>query len=103
MALYYVRDELFPAHYNHRLMDWRRREMGLSIRAIARLLKCRHTSMMEVFHGRASSKVVYPVARVLGLDWAKVHDLSLRESDYPHAVVINASKRGGTYSTAAIC
>lgn len=82
-----VRVELFPAHYNHLIMSARRRELGLSIRAIARLIKCRHNTITEVFRGRASSKKVYPVAQVLGMDWAMIHDLSLSESDYRRAVL----------------
>lgn len=81
-----VRDELFPAHYNHFLVDWQRRELGLSKRAVARLIGRRHSSVNNVFRGRASSELVYPVAQVLGLDWAKVHDLTLVESDYPHCI-----------------
>lgn len=86
MTLNSVRDELFPAHYNHFLMDWRRRQLGLSIREIARLMHGRPDTITDVFRGRASSKTVYPIARLLGLDWAMVHRLTLSEEDYPLAV-----------------
>lgn len=90
MALSNVRDERFPAHYNHLLMDWRRVQLGFSLRGLARLLGYHHSVMVDVFHGRATSKTVYPVVRALELDWAKVHDLTLRESDYPHSIRIDA-------------
>lgn len=48
--------------------------------------------MDDVFHGRATSKSVYPVALFLGLDWAKVHELTLSESEYPHAIRIDTSR-----------
>ena len=86
MALYKVHNELFPAHYNHHLLDWRRVQRGHSIRGIARLLGYNRSVMVKVFQGRATNKTVYPVAQFLGLDWAKVHDLTLVELDYPHCV-----------------
>ena len=86
MALNSVSDERFPAHYHHLLMNWRRVQLGLSLRAISRALGYHHSVMADVFQGRATNKTVYPVVRELGLDWAKVHDLTLRESEYPHAI-----------------
>lgn len=88
MPLNSAHDERFPAHYNHYLLHWRRIQLGYSIRAIARLLGYHSSVMDDVFHGRATSKTVYPVALFLGLDWAKVHDLTLVESDYPQCLRI---------------
>lgn len=83
MELNSAHGALFPAHYNHLLMDWRRRELGLSIYAIAELINLRYHTIRAVFQGVASSKSVYPVAELLRLDWAIVHDLTLRnESDF---------------------
>lgn len=63
-------------------MDRRRRELKLSKRRIARDLSARYATVRDVFRGIASSKKVYPVAQRLGMSWAKVHDLTLLESDY---------------------
>lgn len=85
--------ELFPAHYNHLLLDWRRRELKLSKRAISRLLRFHHSVVTDIFRGLSTNKTVFPVALYMGLDWAKVHDLNLAEEDYPSAV-LNGSLQG---------
>ena len=88
------------AYYNRELLIWRRSQLGLKIVDVSRLLGIRVTTVSEVFRGRATNKHLYPVAHFLGLDWAKVHELDLKEPDFPSAVRNSHSQGAATYSTA---
>jgi hypothetical protein len=76
--------------YRNDLMEWRRRLLGLSAAAIARETGIYETTVRAVFKGKATSKQVYPVSKVLGLDWAQIHNLELKESDF-HLAVTNGN------------
>lgn len=83
----------WPALYNHRLLSWRKRELGLTNVLLAKLTGFSRDTIREVFAGTASSKSVFPVTRVLGLDWAIVHDLALPEEQF-HLAIRNGQLRG---------
>jgi len=73
-------------YYRHDLLDWRRRVLDLSIAKVALQLNLRERTAQDVFAGKASAKQAYPIARLLGLDWAQVHNFELQESDFYSAV-----------------
>lgn len=89
----------FAAHYyRYDLLDWRRRVLDLSVRQLAKRLKMREGTAHEVFAGKASGKMVYPIAKFLRVDWMQVHNLELQESEFHLAVV----SRNGNGSSAAV-
>jgi hypothetical protein len=75
-----------PVFYNHRLMEWRRIQLGLSIHAIERLTGIHRITIRAVFQGNGSYEKVYQIVCLLGLDWALVHERDLPESMYHRAV-----------------
>lgn len=82
--------QLFPAHYRHDLLEWRRGELEIGLREAARRSGINHETIRDVFQGRATNKAVYPVAKALGLSWAMVHDFDLQPDDF-HLAVLNGN------------
>lgn len=83
-------------YYRHDLLTWRRKQLGLSMREIARRVGIHNDTSREVFRGMASGRLAYPVVKLLGLDWAQVHNLKLKKSEFHLAVVNgNGSKKAG--------
>lgn len=78
----------FPNAYNHEVMEARRIELGMSQRAVARKAKINMETVKTVFKGRSKGDKVYPVAKVLGLDWREVHNLKLKKSEF-HLALVN--------------
>lgn len=64
--------------------------MGISIQETARRTGERFSTVRKVFMGNATGKKAYPVAKVLGLDWAQVHNFDLKESEF-HLAVTNGN------------
>lgn len=73
-------------YYRHDLMEWRRRLLAIPMTEIARQTGMRVATVSFVFKGKASDKKAYLVAKVLGLDWAQVHNLELKESEFHLAI-----------------
>lgn len=81
------------AYYNVSLIKWRQRQLGLLTADIVRLLDIAERTIYMVLQGRAKYQSVAQVVRLLELDWALVHDLSLPESHY-HLAVRNGINQG---------
>lgn len=95
MKRYSAYSRRFPAFYNHRLLTWRRKELGLSFAKTARLARRPEENVKNVFRGKAKSQTVYPVCRVLGIDWLQVHNLELKKDDF-HLAVLNGNGPNGS-------
>jgi len=85
---------LFPGYYNHPLLHegLRRTNPNLSLRALAIKLRMNDRTIRRVFAGTAPQKQVWPVAVFFNLNWAALHDLSLKPSDFDRAVLNGNSK-----------
>lgn len=79
-------------YYRYDLLDWRRRVLDLPVAKVALQINVRERTAQDVFEGRASAKQAYPVAKVLGLDWAQVHNFALQEVDF-YSAVTNTGRR----------
>lgn len=100
MARYSTSDERFAAfYYRHDLLTWRREQLNISIQETARRAGEPFQSVRQVFLGNATNKKVYPVARLLGLDWMQIHNLKLKKSEF-HLAVLNGN--GSKESRAAV-
>jgi hypothetical protein len=42
--------------------------------------------VQKIFKGKANNTTVYPIAKVLGVDWSMLHKLDLPESEFHLAV-----------------
>lgn len=58
----------------------------------ARNANVNRETIRKILRGQASGKAAYPVAEALGLDWAMVHNLELKKSEFHLAVVKNGAK-----------
>lgn len=76
----------FPSLYRQDLLDWQRQNRGWSQRETARRSNTNLGTIRKVFKGNASNTKVYPVVKVLGLDWSQVHNLELSRDDFYLAV-----------------
>lgn len=86
----------YPAFYNHRVLDGRRLALNLTKHDVARLAGEPKENVRNVFRGTAKNHSVYPVCVALGMDWERIHDLTLEESDFHLAVINgNGSKSAG--------
>lgn len=83
-------------HYHYELLDWQRKQRGWSIQEVARRTGEHFQTVRQVFKGNATNRKVFPVANLLNLDWAQVHNLSLEEEDF-HLAVLNGN--GAAHST----
>ena len=83
----------FPNLYRHDILEARRLEIGMSQRAVAREAKINMETVKNVFKGRAKGDKVYPVAKVLGLDWREIHNLKLKKSEFHLALRNGGSER----------
>lgn len=95
MKRYSAYSRRFPAFYNHRLLDWRRKELGWSLSETARRARRPEENVKNVFRGKAKSQTVYPVCRVLGIDWPQAHNLELQKSEF-HLAVLNGNGSNGS-------
>lgn len=94
MARYSAADKRFAAfYYRDDLLTWRLGQMGISIQEVARRTGERFETVRQVFRGNATNKKVYPVAKCLGLDWEKVHNLKLKKHEF-HLAVLNGNGNG---------
>jgi len=84
----------FPAYYRHDWMNERRKELGLSIRQVWLLSPVKEQSTRAVFRGVATSKQVFPIAKVLDMDWKMLHDLEPPTSEFRLAVLNGHSRSG---------
>lgn len=75
-------------------MVWQLNHMGMSMLEVSHLAKINYSTVRKVFDGRANNSKVWPVANVLGLDWAQLHNLNLKESEFHLAVVRNGKQAG---------
>ena len=82
----------FPGYYRQDIIKHRCAELGLSGLKTAKLAEINRETIRDVLAGKASSKKVWPVANVLGLDWAQLHNFELKPSEF-HLAVRNG-KRG---------
>src|SRR5204863_7807463 len=60
----------FPGLYRQDILDWRAKERGLTQREVARRANISENTIRKVFKGRANNRKVWPVCKVLNLDWA---------------------------------
>lgn len=60
---------------------------------VSKRAKIHYRTAGKVFAGRANNRKAWPVAKVLGLDWAMLHDLSLKPDQFHLAVRNGGSKR----------
>lgn len=80
--------------YRHDLLQFRMKDLGLSDLELAKLLHLDPFSLRRVLNGQAAgSKTLWPVSDYLDLDWAKVHDLELKKSEFHLAVRNGGSER----------
>jgi hypothetical protein len=82
----------FPNLYRHDLLKWAAWEQRLSQREVSQRAKINPRTAGVVFAGRANNRKVWPVANVLGIDWAALHNFKLKESEFHLAV---NGKKGG--------
>lgn len=83
----------FPALYRHDLLEWQRERLGLSRSEVGRKSGIKTSRINDVFAGTVTSKQLWRVANALGLDWAALHNLKLKESEF-HLAVINGARSG---------
>jgi hypothetical protein len=76
----------FPNLYRHDLLDWALYEQRLTRADVARLAKIHYRTTGKVFEGTANNRKVWPIAKVLGIDWAMLHNFDLKEVDFHLAV-----------------
>jgi len=65
----------YPGYYNHRLLEEKRVESGLSLREIASKSGVKLDSTRRVFLGEAHQKQVWPIAHLLKVSWSQLHDI----------------------------
>ena len=65
----------YPGYYNHHLLEEKRVESGLSLREIAIQSGVKLDSTRRVFLGEAHQKQVWPIARLLKIEWSELHDI----------------------------
>ena len=82
-----IRRGKFPAHYRHDLLDWLREKRGFNQQQVARGSEVNRETIRYVFAGIATNAHVYRVAKFLGADWMQVHNLKLKRSEFPLAVL----------------
>lgn len=64
---------------------------GLSDRKIALRLNMNRTTVSRVFIGTAPQKQVWPIARLLKIDWCELHDLTPKPNKIDRAASLPAS------------
>lgn len=84
----------YPTFYRQDLLEWQRSNLGWSQRKTALRAKINQETIKKVFKGIATQSRVYPVAVALGLDWAMLHNLKLKPSEF-HLALTNGGKSAG--------
>lgn len=83
----------FPGLYRQDIFEDRRKELGWGVLETARRANVNRETVRKILAGKASGKTAYPVSEALGLDWAMVHDLELKKSEFHLAVRNGGSER----------
>jgi len=66
----------FPGLYRHDYLIRQRRLLGLTERETARRARVSEGSLKNAEKGKATQKIVFPIAVVVGADWRDLHDLT---------------------------
>lgn len=82
----------FPNLYRHDRLREAAEQQGLSLLQISGLAGVAYGTTRKVFAGKANNRKVWPVAKVLNVDWAVLHDLKLDEDRIHLAVAKNGRK-----------
>ena len=89
MKQYSALQRRFPAFYRQDILDWRRRQLRLSMAEVARMSKQPAKNVQNAFLGKTKNDTVFPVCQTLGIDWVQVHNLKLKKSEFHLALNVN--------------